>query len=72
MAFVVFQNDSAVDWQEIIAHCEAELAAFKVPRFWKDVIELPKNAMNRVVKARLTEKGYLPRLGETFDREKKG
>jgi hypothetical protein len=46
------------------------LAAFKVPRFWKTVSELPKNAMNRVVKARLTEVDLPERLPGTFDRER--
>jgi acyl-coenzyme A synthetase/AMP-(fatty) acid ligase len=55
MAFVVPERGAQIDWEEVIAHCNSRLAAFKVPRFWKTVSELPKNAMNRVVKARLTE-----------------
>ena len=70
MAFVVSEGDGPIDWEEIIAHCEGQLAAFKVPRFWKAVSQLPKNAMNRVVKARLTE-GHPPEWSQgTFDRER--
>jgi acyl-CoA synthetase (AMP-forming)/AMP-acid ligase II len=71
MAFVVFKKDSAANWPELIAHCEAELAAFKVPRFWRALAELPKNAMNRVVKARLIEEGDPSASDQTFDREGK-
>jgi acyl-CoA synthetase (AMP-forming)/AMP-acid ligase II len=67
MAFVVPAGDAKIDWEEIIAHCNSQLAKFKVPRFWKIVPQLPKNAMNRVVKARLTEGEPPERSPQTFD-----
>lgn len=67
MAFVVPAGDARIDWEDIIAHCCNQLAAFKVPRFWKTVSQLPKNAMNRVVKARLTEGETPEQSPETFD-----
>jgi crotonobetaine/carnitine-CoA ligase len=70
MAFVVLERGTQIDWEALIAHCNSRLAAFKVPRFWKTVSELPKNAMNRVVKARLTEVDLPERLPGMFDRER--
>lgn len=72
MAFVVPYGNAAVDWGALIAHCQSQLAAFKVPRFWKSVSELPKNAMNRVVKARLIEGDRPEQRPGTFDRERDG
>jgi acyl-CoA synthetase (AMP-forming)/AMP-acid ligase II len=72
MAFVVADRNAAIDWGELIAHCQSQLAAFKVPRFWKSVSELPKNAMNRVVKARLIEGDRPEQRPGTFDRERDG
>jgi acyl-CoA synthetase (AMP-forming)/AMP-acid ligase II len=70
MAFVVPIDNSAPDWQSLIAHCKDQLAEFKVPRFWKSIRSLPKNAMNRVAKKRLIE-GDRPELSPgTYDREK--
>jgi acyl-CoA synthetase (AMP-forming)/AMP-acid ligase II len=70
MAFVVGSGDSPVDWQALIAHCQSQLATFKVPRYWQRVSELPKNAMNRVVKTRLVAGGRPEQSPETFDRER--
>ena len=70
MAFVVSVDNTAPDWQSLITHCMDQLADFKVPRFWKCIRGLPKNAMNRVVKKRLIE-GDPPELSPgTYDREK--
>jgi crotonobetaine/carnitine-CoA ligase len=54
-ACVVWRTGCERDWDALIAHCAASLAAFKVPRLWQAWDELPKNQMNRVVKARLKE-----------------
>ncbi len=70
MAFVVLSGDASDDWGPIIAHCESQLAAFKVPRFWKRIPALPKNATDRVVKARLVEGGRPEQSAGTFDRER--
>ena len=68
MAFVVQAGRQPISWENIIAHCKNQLADFKVPRFWKAVPELPKNAMNRVVKKRLMENGHPEQSPETYDR----
>ncbi len=56
MAFVVRQAGEGKTWQELIAHCRANMADFKVPRFWLEMDELPKNATNRVVKKLLSDR----------------
>jgi acyl-CoA synthetase (AMP-forming)/AMP-acid ligase II len=54
MAFVVRKTGQGETWQNLIAHCQANMADFKVPRFWLAIDELPKNATNRVVKKELS------------------
>jgi crotonobetaine/carnitine-CoA ligase len=56
MAFVVRESAEDKKWRDQIAHCQANLADFKVPRFWLDMDELPKNATNRVVKKLLSDR----------------
>jgi acyl-CoA synthetase (AMP-forming)/AMP-acid ligase II len=67
MAFVVPSIKGTIDWEGIIAHCSEHLAAFKVPRFWKQISQLPKNAMNRVLKAELTSGGAPELSPGTYD-----
>lgn len=43
----------------IAAHCAAELAYFKVPRYWRRVDSLPLTASERVAKNELVEDGLL-------------
>jgi acyl-coenzyme A synthetase/AMP-(fatty) acid ligase len=56
LACLVWRPGCSADWPELIDHCRAALAVFKVPRLWQVRRELPKNAMNRVVKAALCER----------------
>ncbi|MFH1057781.1 MAG: AMP-binding protein [Pseudomonadota bacterium] len=56
LACLIWRPGQSADWAELIAHCQAALAGFKVPRLWQARPELPKNAMNRVVKAALCER----------------
>jgi fatty-acyl-CoA synthase len=51
-AFVVLQGDGASE-DELIAHCGSRLAKFKVPHAVRFVDELPRSAMNKVLKAEL-------------------
>jgi fatty-acyl-CoA synthase len=51
VAFVVLAAEASED--ELIAHCGANLARFKVPRAVRVVDALPRNAMNKVQKAEL-------------------
>jgi fatty-acyl-CoA synthase len=51
VAFVVLAEQTSED--ELIAHCRARLAKFKVPRAVRVVDVLPRSAMNKVLKAEL-------------------
>lgn len=65
-AFVVARDPAqAPDFAELTAHCAAELARFKVPRyiFPITVDDLPVTATGRVQKFRLTEMAKLRILG---------
>ncbi|MCA1990291.1 MAG: AMP-binding protein, partial [Desulfarculus sp.] len=66
LACVVWREGRAVEWTELADHCRARLADFKVPRLWQAQDDLPKNAMNRVVKNRLAETWQA--AGPVFDR----
>ncbi|MBW2332592.1 MAG: AMP-binding protein, partial [Deltaproteobacteria bacterium] len=69
-AYVVFSRDiQEYDWNRLIQFCMEHLAEFKIPRYWQAIDELPKNAMNRIMKQRLKKEGEDPQKG-TFDRER--
>jgi acyl-coenzyme A synthetase/AMP-(fatty) acid ligase len=51
-AFVVVSGD--VPDGEIVAHCRARLAGYKVPRAIVRVEELPRTASGKLLKGRLT------------------
>ncbi len=70
MAYVVKNPGAGQGWEEIMAHCRACLADFKVPRYWLAVAELPKNAMNRVVKSRLSERQDPENTPGTYDSQR--
>jgi non-ribosomal peptide synthetase component E (peptide arylation enzyme) len=53
------------DWDGLVSHCQGRLADFKVPRYWKPIEALPKNAVNRVRKQMLDKN-----LADAFDRKK--
>jgi carnitine-CoA ligase len=65
-ACVVWGQDQAPDWPGLVEHAVSRLAGFKVPRLWQAWPSLPKNAMNRVVKARLLKSPE--QALSTFDR----
>jgi len=67
-ACIVWRRGCVQEWDALIAHCRERLAEFKVPRLWQAWSELPKNAMNRVVKARLKEQAL--DSGPIYDRRK--
>ena len=50
-AFVVLSADASGD--DLIAHCRARLAGYKVPKELRRVEELPRNAAGKLVRARL-------------------
>jgi fatty-acyl-CoA synthase len=53
VAFVVLRGHVADE--ELLEHCRARLARYKVPKAIRVVDSLPRNAMNKVVKAELLE-----------------
>ena len=53
VAFVVVDAGAAVAQEELLEHCRAHLARFKVPRAVVFVEELPRSAMNKVLKDEL-------------------
>jgi crotonobetaine/carnitine-CoA ligase len=55
--------------QELMAHCEKEMAYFMVPRYLRFMEALPKTPTERVQKYKLREQGVTP---DTWDREKAG
>jgi carnitine-CoA ligase len=52
-AFIVAAPGAAPDFAELRAHAAARLAAFKVPRYWQLIGELPRTPTARVAKHRL-------------------
>ncbi len=58
-AFVVPAADAAPDFAELRAFTAGRLAAFKVPRYWQLISELPRTPTARVAKHRLP-RGHPP------------
>ncbi|AUI57663.1 FadD3 family acyl-CoA ligase [Amycolatopsis sp. BJA-103] len=54
-AFVVLRPGAAVSTEDVLAHCEGELANYKIPRFVDFVAELPRNLSGKVLKRVLRE-----------------
>lgn len=52
-AFVVRRPNAVVTEEELIEHCRANLAAYKVPTVFKFINELPKTAVNKIDKKKL-------------------
>lgn len=63
--FVVPRDGITVEPSDIIAWCDENLAAFKVPRFVEIVESLPKTPTAKIEKHRLRSGDYL--VGERFD-----
>ena len=49
-AFVVLEQDEAVDADDLIEYARSRMAAYKYPRFIEFCTELPKDATGRVIK----------------------
>ncbi len=56
VAFVAGRDDAALDGDELLAHCRARLAKYKVPREIRFVSELPKGHSGKVQKRALAER----------------
>jgi HIP---CoA ligase len=57
MAFVVLRPDESATPDELIEWSRAEMANYKVPRYVAVVDELPMNAMGKVLKYELRDRG---------------
>jgi crotonobetaine/carnitine-CoA ligase len=66
MVCVVPAGDEAVKLEDLMDFCAARLPKFAIPRYVDVVAELPKNAMGRVLKPLLRERGVTE---STWDRE---
>jgi len=64
-AFIVAAPGTSPNFAELRAHAAARLAAFKVPRYWQLIDELPRTPTARVAKHRLPQ-GHQP---EEYDAE---
>jgi fatty-acyl-CoA synthase len=52
-AFVVLAEGAETTEEELVAHCRASLAKFKVPKLVRVVPEMPRSGMNKVLKNEL-------------------
>ena len=66
MAALVAQPGARLDPAELIAHCQARLPYFAVPRYLDMVDELPRTENGKVQKFRLRERGV---TATTWDRQ---
>lgn len=65
MIAIVPHPEAAIDLDAFIAHCEARLARFAVPRYIRIVAALPKTPSQRIQKFALREVGV---TDDTYDR----
>lgn len=55
VAFVVAKCDTALDIEALVQHCRSNLASYKVPSQFLVLDELPRTAIGKIDKRRLTE-----------------
>ena len=69
LVVLTLQPGAVLDFAELLDFCAARMPYFCVPRFVETVSELPKNAIGRIRKDLLRERGVNP---GTWDRESRG
>ncbi|MEE2855673.1 MAG: AMP-binding protein [Actinomycetota bacterium] len=69
LVVVTLRPGTTLDFVELLDFCASRMPYFCVPRFVETVGELPKNAIGRIRKDLLRERGVNP---TTWDREKSG
>jgi crotonobetaine/carnitine-CoA ligase len=57
--------DSTIDWPQLAEHCAAELPAYAVPRYYRQLPKLPRTSTGRIEKYRLVAEGV---TADTWDR----
>jgi fatty-acyl-CoA synthase len=60
-AFIVLQQGSRATEKEMIDYCKANMASYKKPSYVEFIQSLPKNAVGKVLKYTLREKGGMPK-----------
>jgi carnitine-CoA ligase len=71
MVAVVVRPDSSLDAPALIAHCQANMAYYMVPRYVAFRPDLPRNASEKVMKYKLRSEAEA-QLSTIWDREKAG
>ncbi|MCZ6874943.1 MAG: AMP-binding protein [bacterium] len=69
MVALVLQPDAQLDPEDIMQHCETQMAYFMIPRYLRIVNEFPKTGTERTMKYQLKSDGVTP---DTWDREAAG
>jgi len=69
MVCVTLKPGQTLKHEELIAHCETQMAYFMIPRYVRFMEKMPKTPTERVEKYKLREEGVTP---DTWDREKAG
>jgi fatty-acyl-CoA synthase len=54
-AYIVARSGVATDEQELIAWCESQLARFKVPRYIRFIVEIPRSSAAKVLRRELLQ-----------------
>jgi fatty-acyl-CoA synthase len=54
-AFIVLEARLSLTEQDIVRHCQDNLAKFKIPKYFKFVTDLPKSDSGKILKRKLTE-----------------
>ncbi|QSO53210.1 o-succinylbenzoate--CoA ligase [Alicyclobacillus curvatus] len=54
-AFVVLHEGKQVSVEELEAHCRQRIAGYKVPKHWRFVDKLPRNASGKLLRRQLSE-----------------
>jgi long-chain acyl-CoA synthetase len=63
-AFIVKAPGSKLDEDDVVAHCEASLAAYKVPKLVEFRSELPRNTVGKVLRRVLVEEERAKQAGD--------
>jgi long-chain acyl-CoA synthetase len=54
-AFIVTREEETLNQEEVTQYCKENLAAYKVPKMFEFIDELPKSAVGKVLRRKLKE-----------------